>query len=212
VLGFGVESFSPGMLKEFNKAHIHPFIEPVLAEALRLGITPFLDMILTSPRCGVDDLAETIRQGYRWTLAGCEAGMYPYVIPFSGAAMSRDPTLAPWTVHERQRVAGTAIAWDQPRKILPVDDAVREAILAIEADFEDRLAYLETRVAHLPSRVRSLLWVACAIPVLERLGCPMPDGDEARRELFARLPGLGQRERDAVRREFEGLAAERAAL
>lgn len=212
VLGFGVENFSLRVLGEFNKAHIHPFIEPILSEALRLGITPFLDMILTSPRCGVEDLAETIRQGYRWTLAGCEAGMYPYVIPFSGAAMARDPSLKPATVYASRRVAGTAIVWDQPEKILPFDDDVRRAILEIEADFESRLAFLETRVAHLPSRVRSLVWAACAVPVLQRLGCAMPDEDEVAEELFARLPGLDAVEMAAVRRDFGGLAAERAIL
>ena len=31
VLGFGVENFSPGVLAEFNKAHIHPYIEPILS-------------------------------------------------------------------------------------------------------------------------------------------------------------------------------------
>jgi radical SAM superfamily enzyme YgiQ (UPF0313 family) len=212
VLGFGVENFSPRVLGEFNKAHIVPFIEPVLSTALRLGITPFLDMILTSPRSGVDDLAETIRQGYRWTLAGCEAGMYPYVIPFSGAAMARDAALKPATVYARHRVPGTAVTWEQPSKILPFDETVRGAILSIEADFEMRLALLETRVAHLPSRVRSLLWVVCAIPVLQALGCPMPDEDQAADELFARLPGLDAGKRAKVRREFGGIAAERAAF
>jgi radical SAM superfamily enzyme YgiQ (UPF0313 family) len=71
VLGFGIENFSPDVLKEFNKGHIYPFIEPMLREALELGITPFLDMILTSPRCSLNDLAETIRQGYRWLKSGC---------------------------------------------------------------------------------------------------------------------------------------------
>ena len=107
-------------------------------------------------------------------------------------------------------MAGTAVAWDQPSKILPFDDVVRGAILQIEADFEERLAFLEERVAHLPSRVRSLVWVACASGVLQRLGCAMPDEDEVAEELFARLPGLDAVEMAAVRREFGGLAAERA--
>ena len=102
------------------------------------------------------------------------------------------------------------MTWDQPVKILPFDPSVREAILEIESDFEERLAILETRVAHLPSRVRSLLWVVCAIPVLEALGCAMPEAGEAVEALFARLPGLDARTRAAVRRGYGGLAAERA--
>jgi len=164
VLGFGVENFSLGVLKEFNKSRIYDHIESNLQQALELGITPFLDLILTSPRCVLSDLAETIRKGYRWLLAGCEMGMYPYVIPFSGAAMANDPTLEPHTTYVRHQVEGTEVAWGQPSKILPLDATVREAILAIEREFNQWLEYLELRVAHLPSRTRSLIWVLCAAP------------------------------------------------
>src|SRR5690242_12297427 len=40
VLGFGIESFSPEVLKEFNKAQIHPHVRSVLSSALDLGMTP----------------------------------------------------------------------------------------------------------------------------------------------------------------------------
>jgi len=46
-------------------------------------------------------------------------------------------------------------------------------------------------VPHLPSRTRSLVWVACAIPVLERAGCAMPSRQEVVDFLSLRLPGLG---------------------
>jgi len=207
VLGFGVENFALGVLKEFNKSQIHPFIVPVLEAALRQGITPFLDMILTSPRCTLEDLAENIRQASHWILAGCEVGMYPYVIPFSGAAMAADATLRPHTVYRRQEVAGTEVAWDQPAKILPLDSAVRDAILAIEADFEAWMAELAPLVPHLPSRVRSQLWVVCAIPTLEQAGCVMPPWDQAVERLLAHLPGLSQREAATLRRRFKARAA-----
>jgi radical SAM superfamily enzyme YgiQ (UPF0313 family) len=175
VLGFGVENFSRGVLEEFNKKHIHDFIAPMLAKALELGITPFLDLILTSPRCSLADLAETIRQANKWLLAGCEIGMYPWVIPFSGAAMAKDTALKPHTETVRHRVRGTTIEWDQPSRILPLDAAARAAIVEISADFETFLARLESEGAHLPSRVRSMIWIACAIPVLARAGHPMPE-------------------------------------
>jgi radical SAM superfamily enzyme YgiQ (UPF0313 family) len=188
VLGFGVESFALGILREFNKAQIHPFIEGVLKTALGLGITPFLDMILTSPRCGLEDLAENIRQAYRWVQAGCEVGMYPYVIPFSGAAMAGDVSLQSQTIFTRQQVAGTDVSWDQPAKILPLDPSVREAILAIEAGFEVGMKRLSPLVPHLPSRLRSLLWVATAVPVLEQRGCVMPAHQATVEALLTRLP------------------------
>jgi len=204
VLGFGVESFSPAILKEFNKAQIHRHIEPMLQAALDAGITPFLDLILTSPRASLADLAETLRSAYGWLKKGCELGMYPYIIPFSGAAMSTDPALFAHTVHARRRVAGTAIEWDQPSKILPIDPVVRTAILEIERRFDDWLAFLERRIAHLPSRVRSLVWVLCSIPVLEEHGLFVAGFADALGDLLDRLPALDA----AARRELEALARE----
>jgi len=178
VLGFGIENFSPAVLREFNKAQIHPHIAPMLRAALDLGITPFLDLILTSPRGRIEHLAETLREANHWLQQGCEIGMYPYIIPFSGAAMARDPNLAAGVSHTLQKVAGTAIEWQQPSKILPLDAQVRAAILRIESAFNDRLAELQQQVAHLPSRVRSLIWLECSQPVLAEAGYDI--GDTAR--------------------------------
>lgn len=188
VLGFGIESFSQPVLTEFNKAQIYRHIQPMLDAALDAGITPFLDLILSSPGSSLDDVAETLREAHRWLRRGCEIGMYPYVIPFSGAQFARDPKLVPHTVMAERRVAGTAIEWQQAAKILPIDPAVREVILRIESAFEDMLCSLQTEVAHLPSRVRSLLWILASIPVMAEQGIPIADEAEVRADLLARLP------------------------
>ena len=190
VLGFGIESFSPRVLDEFNKGHIHRHIEPMLAAARALGITPFLDLILSSPHSTLEDIAETLRQALKWLRAGCEIGMYPYVIPFSGAAFARDPALVPHTQSTRHRVAGTDVEWEQPAKILPVDPCVRDVILEIEAGFEAMLADVQTQVAHLPSRVRSLVWLVAAVPVMAARGIEIAPLREIRAELEARLPQI----------------------
>lgn len=190
VLGFGIESFSKRILAEFNKAQIHRHIEPALTAALELGITPFLDLILSSPRATLEDLGETMRETYRWLLRGCEIGIYPYVIPFSGAAFARDSSLAPYTTHARRSVAGTDVEWEQPAKILPIDPEVREAVLRIEANFEERLAAIEQGVAHLPSRVRSLVWILSSLSVLADYGISVGDVREVEAELDARLPRM----------------------
>jgi radical SAM superfamily enzyme YgiQ (UPF0313 family) len=188
VLGFGVENFSKNTLSEFNKAQIHRHIEPMLSAALDRGITPFLDLILTSPRSSMRDLAETLREAHRWLRRGCEVGMYPYVIPFSGATLARDPELNPHTVYAERHVAGTDVTWQQPVKILPIDPVVRAAILQIEADFETALATLQQQAAHLPSRVRSLVWILCSLPIMARAGFPIAGEAEVRAELVGRLP------------------------
>jgi radical SAM superfamily enzyme YgiQ (UPF0313 family) len=188
VLGFGIESFSPSTLVEFNKSQIHRHIEPALTAALELGITPFLDLILASPHGTLADLAETLRQAYRWLRRGCEIGMYPYVIPFSGSALARDPLLQPHTHYHHWSVPGTAIDWHQPAKILPIDPDARAAILEIESNFERQLAELEAQGVHLPSRVRSLLWISSALPVLSARGITIAAEAEVRLELRSRLP------------------------
>jgi radical SAM superfamily enzyme YgiQ (UPF0313 family) len=192
VLGFGIESFSQRVLAEFNKAQIHRHIEPMLTAALATGVTPFLDLILSSPHAQLEDVAETLRQAYRWLREGCEIGMYPYVIPFSGAAFAKDPGLAPYTHHVRRQVAGTGISWEQPAKILPMDPVVTDVILRMERSFEAMLAPLEKEVAHLPSRVRSLLWILCSLPLMAERGYFIADESEVRAELSARLPTLRQ--------------------
>jgi radical SAM superfamily enzyme YgiQ (UPF0313 family) len=198
VLGFGVENFSLGVLKEFNKSRIYPYIEPILQQSLEVGITPFLDMILTSPRCTLQDLSETICKAFGWLLAGCEIGIYPYVIPFSGAAMANDSSLTPHTSYARQHVRGTNISWNQASKILPLDPTVREAILAIEREFTRWMEDLEPRATHLPSRIRSLVWVMASAQVLQKLGEAVPQPDEVLEQLTLRSRGVLTGERENV--------------
>jgi anaerobic magnesium-protoporphyrin IX monomethyl ester cyclase len=190
VLGFGIESFSKNVLAEFNKAQIHRHIQPMLSSALATGVTPFLDLILSSPNAALGDVAETLREAYRWLRQGCEIGMYPYVIPFSGSAFSRDTSLLPHTHYAHRNVAGTDINWQQPVKILPKDPIVADVILRMERNFEALLGPLERQVAHLPSRVRSLVWILSSLPIMAAHGHYVANEREVRAELAARLPAL----------------------
>ena len=188
VLGFGIESFSLDVLREFNKAHIYPHITPMLRAALDLRITPFLDLILTSPRCKLSDLAETLRSAHMWLQAGCEVGMYPYVVPFSGAAFARDASLAPHTSYARHQIAGTSIEWEQASKILPLDPLTRTVILRIEQDVQTALEELQQYGMHLPSRVRSMVWLRSALPIMADYGYSIGDAEQLRALLAAWLP------------------------
>src|SRR6266404_40579 len=164
--------------------------EPLLSAALASGVTPFLDLILSSPRAALEDVAQTLREAYHWLRQGCEIGMYPYVIPFSGAMLAKDPSLLPYTHYARRQVAGTDIAWQQPVKILPMDPGVTDAILCMERSFESMLGELERQGAHLPSRLRSLLWILSSLPIMAERGQYIADESEVREELYARLPAL----------------------
>jgi radical SAM superfamily enzyme YgiQ (UPF0313 family) len=188
VLGFGIESFSRNVLREFNKAQIFPHIEPTLTAALELGITPFLDIILSSPRASLADVAATLCGAWRWLKQGCEIGIYPYVIPFSGASMAHDPQLQPFTQSERRQIGGTRISWDQPVKICPVDPEVSATVLGMELRYETLLAQLQRRVRHLPSRTRSLLWILSSLQPMAAHGFVIADAGEVRAAVNARLP------------------------
>jgi radical SAM superfamily enzyme YgiQ (UPF0313 family) len=190
VLGFGIESFSKNVLAEFNKAQIHRHIQPMLSSALATGVTPFLDLILSSPNAALGDVAETLREAYQWLRQGCEIGMYPYIIPFSGSAFSRDTNLLPHTHYAHRNVAGTDVNWQQPVKILPKDPIVADVILRMERNFEALLGPLERQVAHLPSRVRSLVWILSSLPIMAAHGHYVANEREVRAELAARLPAL----------------------
>jgi radical SAM superfamily enzyme YgiQ (UPF0313 family) len=183
VLGFGVESFSKAVLEEFNKGQIFDHIEPVLSAALAEGLTPFLDLILCSPRARLADVAETVRKAYRWLLRGCEMGMYPYVVPFTGAKMAKDPALARFVTSKTHTIGGTDISWAQPDHILPIDLETRRGLEEIVASYERALATFTRSFSHIPSRARSLLWIACAIPVLQAAGQDVPDAAPVLRKM-----------------------------
>lgn len=188
VVGFGVESFSQPVLKEFNKGQIFGHIEPALQIALELGLRPFLDLILCSPRSTVADIATTIREVFRWALAGCEIGLYPYVVPFSGAKMAGDPELADFVTTVERKIAGTSIVWSQPDHILPIRDDVRALLEKIVQNYERTLESLTRNHAHIPSRARSLVWITSAIPLLQQAGERMPSSTFVLRKLAEMLP------------------------
>ncbi len=188
ILEFGVESFSREMLAEFDKAHIWEGIVPTLQSALKLGITPSLDLLLTSPRCGMKDIATNVAAAFKWLQNGCEATIHPYVVPCAGSAFARDPALLPFMMTTEYVIDGTSIVWDQPTKILPVDGIVRDTVRQIEHTFTECQTMVEAEVARLPSRMRPLLWIACIVPALTTYGEAVPSLNTAVRAFVTRLP------------------------
>jgi hypothetical protein len=98
--------------------------------------------------------------------------------------------------YARRDILGTDLSWQQPAKILPMDPVVAEVVLRLEHSFEAMLQSLEKDVAHLPSRVRSLLWILCSLPIMAEQGQEIAREDEVLAELTSRLPSL---KREAAR-------------
>ena len=181
----------------------------MLSAALATGVTPFLDLILSSPRAALEDVAETLREAYRWLRQGCEIGMYPYVIPFSGAAFARDPSLLP-----RTRTTPISVSRERTsrgnsrRRFCRSIPSSRTRYCASKAASKRCSATLEEHVAHLPSRVRSLLWILSALPIMAEHGQSIADESEVRAELYARLPAV--RPEAAATRRRDGMKPSRA--
>jgi hypothetical protein len=130
------------------------------------------------------DLTHNVSQAMQWIAAGCEVGIYPYIIPFSGASIARDPELQAHTVHETRTIPGTALSWRQATKILPADPQTRDAILQIEEHFEAAQRRVAGQVPHVPSRTRAVLWLQAAHEVLTDAGETLPSPAQ----LLARTP------------------------
>jgi hypothetical protein len=80
------------------------------------------------------------------------------------------------------------VSFEQATKILPFDTAVRELILHIEREFEALLSYWQREATHLPSRLRSLLWLQAALPIMASQGYPIARAEELRAHLAGMLP------------------------
>ncbi len=158
VLGFGIENFSARVLEEFNKRRIHRHIDPVLAEALQLGITPFLDLILTSPRSNLEDLSENVRRASTGSRRAARSASIPtsFLSPARGHSRRMRRSCRIRSTSGR-KVPGTQLRWRQATKILPADPETCDAILAIEEKFERLRRQAADEKAHLPSRVRSVM-------------------------------------------------------
>jgi len=52
------------------------------------------------------------------------------------------------------------------------------------------LGGIEEHTAHLPSRLRSLLWILSSLPIMAERGQYIADESEVWSELYARLPTL----------------------
>jgi len=122
-------------------------------------------------------------------------------VPFTGSKMSTDPELAPFVTTKVRTIQGTGLSWPQPDHILPIDLETRQSLEKIVAAYERSLAALTESSVHLPSRARSMLWIASAIPVLRAAGVDVPDAAPVLRKLHESLQRAERPKAKSIRRE-----------
>ncbi len=156
VLGFGIESFSPRRARRSSTRRRSTASSRCSSARAKSASRRSSDLILSSPRSTLDDVAETLREAHRWLQQGYvrSACTRMHSILRRRRPSAQDPTLVPHTVmaeparrrHQHRMAAGG----EDPANR---SDGARSHP-AHRGAFEDLLYSLQSEVAHLPSRVR----------------------------------------------------------
>jgi radical SAM superfamily enzyme YgiQ (UPF0313 family) len=133
MMSYGIESFAQPVLDEFNKNCTVEQIERGLEWHYQRGLKPFLNIILTSLGCTLDDVWTTTWKCLEHVDRGAEIGMNPYCIAFPGADMLQNPEVQARVHKVPARIWGTDIEFEKTDKILPRDDDVLELLDKMEA-------------------------------------------------------------------------------
>jgi len=128
LIGLGVESFSPKVLREFNKPqrprHIHDAVDALL----KAEITPYVNLILSSPDSKVDDLLITLRESIKLLRKGASVAASVYTLAFPGAEMTAGADEDRLVTYEEFPIEGTDLNIRMTDKILPRDTLLRAVL------------------------------------------------------------------------------------
>ena len=133
MMSYGIENFAQPILDEFNKNCTLEQIERGLKWHYDRGLKPFLNIILTSLECRLEDVWTTTWKCLEHVERGAEIGMNPYCIAFPGAEMLKDPAVLAQVDRVPARVFGTDITFEKTDKIQPQNPAVRELLSKMES-------------------------------------------------------------------------------
>ena len=133
MMSYGIENFAQPILDEFNKNCTLEQIERGLEWHYERGLKPFLNIILTSLECKLEDVWTTTWKCLEHVERGAEIGMNPYCIAFPGAEMLNDPAVLAQVDKVPAHVFGTNITFAKTDKIQPREPAVRELLSRMES-------------------------------------------------------------------------------
>jgi radical SAM superfamily enzyme YgiQ (UPF0313 family) len=159
----GVESFSPKLLREYNKKFDLDMVHENIDLLLQSTISPYLTIILFSPESTIDDVILTVKQSIKYALAGAGLGIYTYVIPLPGCQMLQRKGVE--IEYHKVPIPGTNLMLDKISRIMPKDKQVRSLLYAIDYNLEsvqEELAH-RYKIVHFSSRIYSLvfLYIIC---------------------------------------------------
>jgi radical SAM superfamily enzyme YgiQ (UPF0313 family) len=126
MLTFGVESWSQNIVDEFRKGFKVDQIDPTIRMVLEHGIEVFVNVVLTSPNCTVDDVAVTLERCRYWLRKGVKFGVNLYPEAYPCTELAEKEKVEYETVMIRGR------PYEKMRRVLPKNRRVKEAILQTE--------------------------------------------------------------------------------
>lgn len=136
MVSYGVESFSQNILDEFNKKITLNEIEDALNWTYMSGIKPFINIILTSPNCGLSDVWLTATECVKHIELGAEIGLNPYLLAFLGADMLKEEGIQNLITYREVQIPKTSIVFEKADRILPKDEEVKELLRFSLAELE----------------------------------------------------------------------------
>lgn len=123
MVSYGVESFSERILEEYQKGITVNQINRALEWTYQARMTPFINIILSSPECSLSDIQLTVDKCIEHISKGAEVGITLYLMPFVGASIFRKPGLLIQT--EKVRIPRTDFSFDKKIRVSPFDAGVR---------------------------------------------------------------------------------------
>ncbi|MBA7713314.1 hypothetical protein ES703_122316 [subsurface metagenome] len=124
MVSYGVESFSERILKEYQKGITVNQIDLALGWTYQAGMTPFLNIILSSPECTIPDIQSTVDKCVEHLHKGAKIGLSLYLLPFLGADIFRKPDLIIQT--ERTKIPRTGFSFNKQVRVLPFEEKTRD--------------------------------------------------------------------------------------
>jgi len=125
LVGLGVESFSLRVLQEFNKPQKPKQILEAVDALLKYEITPYVNLILSSPESTVDDLVLTLVESIKLLRKGASVAASVYTLAFPGADMTSPAEKDGLVTYQEFSIESTDLNIRMTDKILPRDPLLR---------------------------------------------------------------------------------------
>lgn len=145
ILAYGVESFSERVLSEIKKGLRLHQIHDALAATLEAGITPYLEMILTTPDSEIEDVMVTLEGILDYIKKGALVSINPEIIPFPGTDITRQYEFENKIIYANECVGETGITVRKYQRIISRNPVLGYILEHYREEYNSMAAYIKER-------------------------------------------------------------------